>query len=293
MIVYLNGSYLPAAAAQVSVFDGGYLYGDGIYTTLRLYRGWPLDLAAHHLRLTSQTSQLKIGFDLGLDDLRDIIAELVRQNDLTAADGRLRITVSRAGNSETPLPLSGLPLLPTTVTMMLSPVSPNLVRWQTNGIPVICLGPDYARGNFPELKTLNALATISALRQAAAADCPEALLTGRDGRLLEGAVSNLFLVAAGSLLTPRIEGGFLAGRTRERILEIAANCQVPVREETIPRRRLATADEVFVVSSVREVLPVITVDGQALGNGSPGPLTRRIQAEYQALIAQDLATQTD
>ncbi len=291
MIVYLNGAYLPAAQAQVSVFDGGYLYGDGIYTTLRLYRGLPLDLVAHYERLVRHSSQLEIGFDLPLDDLREAIAELVARNALRDTDGRLRITVSRSGESSRPLPLENLSQIPSTVVMTLTPVAPELASWQANGIPVICLSEAYARGNFPELKTLNSLATLSALRRAAAAGCPEALLSGPDGRLLEGAVSNIFLVAGKHLVTPASAGGFLAGRTRERILKIAARENLAVHQTVIDRRDLATAGEVFVVSSVREVLPVVTVDGAAVGEGIPGPVTRLIQEKYRALIARDLQDQ--
>ncbi len=291
MIVYLNGAFLPADQAQVSVFDGGYMYGDGIYTTLRLYGGLPLDLKAHWERLSRQTAQLEIGLALTFDELKKIIGELVVHNNLTETDGRLRITVSRSGDPALPLPLTGLTQIPATVTMTLTPVAAELDRWQTAGIPVICLDKAYARGNFPELKTLNALATLSALRQAAAAGCPEALLTGSNGRLLEGAVSNIFLVSGDHLITPAIEGGFLAGRTRERILKIAGRENIPVRQKVVDKRHLAAACEVFVVSSVREVLPVISIDGQAVGEGQPGPTTRLIQDKYRSLIARSLREQ--
>lgn len=291
MIVYLNGAYVPADQAQVSIFDGGYMYGDGIYTTLRLYSGLPLDLTAHWERLKRQTGQLQIAFELSFDDLQQIIAELVTRNDLAATDGRLRITVSRSGDPLAPMPLSNLTQIPSTISMTLNPVAPELEQWQTDGIPVICLDEVYARGNFPDLKTLNALATLSALRQAAAAGCPEALLSGPDGNLLEGAISNIFLVSGDHLVTPASEGAFLAGRTRERILKIAARENITVRQKAIDQRHLTAACEVFVVSSVREVMPVVCIDGQDVGNGQPGPITRLFQEKYRALIARDLQDQ--
>lgn len=291
MIVSLNGKYLPADQARVGIFDGGYMYGDGIYTTLRLYGGLPLDLAAHWKRLNRQATELKLGFALPQDELRQVIAELVTRNDLGDSDGRLRISVSRSGNPTNPLPVANLSSIPTTVVITLVPVSPQLAGWQADGIPVICLAEGSARGNFPALKTLNALATLTALREAATAGCPEAILTGPDGRLLEGAVSNLFLVSGDHLVTPASEGEFLAGRTRERILKIATGEKMAVRQKIIDRRHLAAACEVFLVSSVREVLPVIAVDNQPVGDGTPGPVTRLIQARYRDLIARDLAAQ--
>jgi branched-subunit amino acid aminotransferase/4-amino-4-deoxychorismate lyase len=291
VIVYLNGTYLPAEQAQVGIFDGGYMYGDGIYTTLRLYKGLPLDLIAHWERLKTQTAQLELAFELTVEELREIIARLLERNDLGGRDGRLRISVSRSGDPQNPLPLKNLISIPATVVITLMPVSPELARWQADGIPVICLEEGSARGNFPQLKTLNALATLRALRQAAAAGCPEAILTGSEGRLLEGAVSNIFLVSGDQLVTPGSVGEFLAGRTRERILQIATREQITVRQRVIDRRHLAAACEVFVVSSVREVLPVVSIDGDIVGDGTPGPMTRLFQSKYRELIARDLAAQ--
>jgi D-amino acid aminotransferase len=284
MIVYLNGQYLAAEKAKISVWDGGYLYGDGIYTTLRLYSGQPLDLGAHHRRLRSHAAELDLPMPVSEDQLRDVTRELARANGLSAVDGRLRITISRGGSPETPLPVAGLENIPPTILMTLVPIGKELRRWQTDGIGVITLGESHARGNFPALKTLNSLAAVRALRRAAAAGCPEAILTGPEGRLLEGAVSNLFLVSSGNLLTPASDGGFLAGRTRERILEIADAAKIEIRKKELDRRHLAAACEVFVASSVREVLPVVRVDGTAVMNGKPGPVTRLIQDRYRETI---------
>jgi len=292
MIIYLNGEFVPAQEARISVFDGGFMYGDGIYTTLRLYQGQPLDLAAHHARLASHTAELQITLSLLLPQLRAVITELVKHNNLEQADGRLRITVSRQGNPACPLPLHGLADIPATVVITLTPVSSDLARWQREGISVISLPAGSSRGNFPALKTLNALATVSALRQAAAAGCQEALLTGSDGHLQEGAVSNIFLVCGDHLVTPVSEGQFLAGRTRERILQIAAAENISVRQKNIDKRHLTAACEVFVVSSVREVLPVIQVDGRAVGDKTPGPVTELLQKKYRAAIQRELRDQT-
>ncbi len=284
MIVYLNGDYVDAARATVSVWDGGYLYGDGVYTTLRLYRGEPLDLAAHFRRLKSHAAALDLPLPRTEADFLDIARELAAANDLAATDGRMRITVSRGGNPDNPLPLTGLEAIEPTVLVTLTAIPAELDRWRNEGISVITLDASFARGNFPELKTLNSLATIRALRRAAAAGCPEAILTEQEGCLLEGAVSNLFLVSADILLTPACSGGFLPGRTRERILDIAEREGITVREKPLDRRHLAAACEVFMASSVREVLPVISIDGAPVGDGSPGEMTRRIQDRYRRAI---------
>jgi branched-subunit amino acid aminotransferase/4-amino-4-deoxychorismate lyase len=293
VIVYLNGQYIEATSARVSIWDGGYLYGDGIYTTLRLYSGIPLDLAAHVARLEKHAGVLALPIPVDEDRLRTIACELARANGLAASDSRLRITVSRGGDPENPLPLQNLEKLPSTVLVTVAPISPEQERWAVDGIPVITLDDNFARGNFPELKTLNSLATLRALRRAAVAGCPEALLTDPNGRLLEGAISNLFIVSGPHLMTPLSEGGFLAGRTRERIMKLARREGIPVREEHLERSDLKAADEVFVASSVREILPVTAVDGAVVGAGVPGPVTRLIQTRYRELVRAALTDRQD
>jgi len=286
VIVHLDGRYEDGATARISIWDGGFLYGDGVYTTLRLYGGRPLDLAAHHARLVRHAAALDLPLPTDRDGLAAIIAELVDRNAWAGRDGRVRITVTRGADPDRPLPLDRLEAIRPTLLVTLGPLPPDLAAWQRDGIGVVCLPPGYARGNLPELKTLNVVTAVLAQRRAAAAGCVEALLTGPDGHLLEGAVSNLFLVRDGAVATPAAaEGEFLAGRTRERILAIGRGLGLTVREEVLRRGDLAGADEAFVASSVREILPVVAVDGTALGPGTPGPVTRRIQEAYRQTIA--------
>jgi branched-subunit amino acid aminotransferase/4-amino-4-deoxychorismate lyase len=284
MIVYLNGEYLDAVAATISVWDGGFLYGDGIYTTLRLYGGRPADLAAHCNRLKRHAAELDLPVPLKEADFAAIALRLAEENGLEKQDSRMRITVSRGGDPDHPLPLTGLESIQPTVLVTLAPVGPELKRWQDEGMAVVTLDSSFARGNFPALKTLNSLATLRALRRAAAAGCPEAILTDANDCLLEGAISNLFLVTGGRLLTPVHRGGFLAGRTRERILDIAVAENIEVIEKILDRSHLMEADEVFCASSVREVLPVVKIDGREVGPGGPGELTRLIQRRYRSVI---------
>ncbi len=289
MIVYLNGQFVDAEKAMIPVWDGGFLYGDGVYTTLRLYGGRPVDLPAHFLRLKTHAAALELPLPLTEADFHDIARRLAAGNDLESTDGRMRITISRGGGPDNPFPLKGLETIAPTVLVTLTPVGPEPDQWQKEGIPVITLDASYARGNSPELKTLNSLATLRALRRAAAEGCIEAILSDSEGQLLEGAISNLFLVASDKLLTPAQSGGFLAGRTRERILAIAAAENITVREKDLDRRHLEAACEVFMASSVREVVPVISIDGKAVGNGLPGEVTRRIQDRYREAILSDLS----
>ncbi|MBU8870109.1 MAG: aminotransferase class IV [Gemmatimonadales bacterium] len=285
MIVYLNGQFLDSDQATVSIWDGGYLYGDGIFTTLRLYCGVPLDLPAHWGRLREQARALELPLPLEFPELENAIASLAARSGRRQADGRIRITISRGGSMENPLPLRDLEKIPPTILITLAPLPEDLPDLQSRGIPVITLGAFFSRGNVPELKTLNTLPSILAQRMAAAAGCPEAILTGPEGILLEGAASNLFLVSSGNLLTPATGAGFLAGLTREKVLNLAKEMGIEVRQKKLDGRHLEAACEVFVVGSVREVVPVVTVDGRTVGDGTPGPVTRKFQHEYRQMIA--------
>lgn len=282
MIVFLNGQFLDSAAATISVWDGGYLYGDGIFTTLRLYRGVPLDMDSHWGRLRDQSRALELPMPIDRDTLEATIVELAARNGLARADGRVRVTVSRGGSADNPLPLTNLSRIRPTLLVTLAPLPADLARWHAEGIAVITLDESFSRGNVPELKTLNTLPSVLAQRRAAAAGCPEAILTGPQGILLEGAASNLFLVSSGNLLTPAVGAGFLAGLTRGKILALAAELGIEVREKLLDLRHLEAACEVFVVGSVREVVPVVAVDGRSVGDRAPGPVTRRLQAAYRS-----------
>lgn len=289
MLVYLNGDYLPAGQARVSAWDGGFLYGDGVYTTLRLYGGRPLDLPAHLERLRRHAAALELPVPPTDAEFAAVIAHLAAANGLEAADGRLRITVSRGGDPDDPLPLRDLDRLCPTVLLTLAPVPPAFAAWARDGIAACLLEPGSARGNLPHLKTLNGLPALLAQRQAAARGCQEAILVSEDGRLLEGSVSNLFLARDGCLSTPAGAEGLLAGRTRERVLALAAQLGVACERRSLLPADLLGADEAFTASSVREILPVVAVDGAAIGDRRPGPLTRRLQAAYRELVAGELA----
>lgn len=288
--VYLNGEFVPAAGARVSAFDGGFMYGDGVYTTLRLYRGRALDLAAHLERLRRHAAALSLPVPLEDAAFAAAIDRLVTLNDLRQGDSRLRITISRGGDPDDPLPLRDLARLAPTVLMTLAPVPAELAAWAAEGIAACVLAPGSARGGLAHLKTLNGLPAVLAQREAAARGCREAFLVGDDGRLLEGAISNLFLLIKGVLVTPTGEDHLLAGRTRERILSLASALGVPCADRRLDPADLHAADEAFTASSVREVLPVVRVDDRPVGDGKPGPVTRLLQTAYRDLVEKALPT---
>mgnify|MGYP001070378891 CR=1 FL=1 len=289
MIVYLNGEFLDAADARVSLFDGGYLYGDGLYETLRLYAGRPFDLEGHLHRLTRELGLLGYAWRPDPGSLRAIFQELARRNELGERDARARLTISRGGSPQQPLPVERVSELPATVSAWVEPIPAEIPRWQAEGIGVSIMKPPFARGNFPQLKTLNYLPALMALRFARAEGCEEAILTDRQGKLLEGVSSNLFVVRDGKLATPPSRLGLLAGRTRALVMEIAGAAGLVAQETGIERRDLLMAGEAFLSGSVKEIVPVVRAEGATIGDGRPGPVTRDLQARYGQAVRAALA----
>ena len=288
MIVFLNGKYLEAQSAQVGLFDGGYLYGDGVFETIRLYAGRPFDLPGHLARLAVNLAALDFAWRPAPGAVAEIVAELVRRNGLADRDARCRLNVSRGGAPDDPLPLENLAALAPTVSAWVEALGPHLGAWQRDGVGVAVLREGFRRGNSPGVKSLNYLPTVLALREARRRGCAEALICDAGDRLLEGATSNVFVVRGGRLATPPLSRGLLGGRTRALVIEAAARLGLPCAEADVTAADLAGADEVFLCGSVKEIVPVTAIDGPPVGDGAPGPVTRRLQEAYRRGVRDSL-----
>jgi len=289
-VVYLAGEYTAAESASIPMLSGAFLYGEGVFTTLRLYRGQPWDLDGHLARLRDNARHLDLICPPDLDELAAILDELVERNGLAASDSRARITVCRGGHPDRLMLLDNLASVPVLLGVFLFPLPSELSAWQERGIAVVSLEAGTDRGALAALKSICYLPSVLALRRAAAAGCQEALLVDTSGQVLEGATSNVFTVRAdGSLTTPPAAGGLLAGRTRARVIALARARGLEVVESSQVSADLARSPEVFMTGSVKEIVPVVSVDGKIVGNGTPGPVTRRLQIAYRQNVADVLA----
>lgn len=281
--VYLStvGRPVDPGEATVSVFDRGFLYGDSVYETLRTAGGRPVELARHLDRL--RRSALGIGLEIPFDDaaLRAAIAATHAASG--NADSYVRVIVTRGTG---PLMLdprvSTTPLLVVLVQELKLP-APALYEAGL-AVRIVDIHKISARSLDPTLKTGNYLNSIQALRQAAASAAEDAILCSPAGDVAEGATSNVFMVRAGELVTPALATGLLEGITRALVLALATELGIGWRETKIWPDELRAADEVFLTSSVRGAMPVTTLDGQRVGAGGVGPVTRRILTRYQAYI---------
>jgi branched-chain amino acid aminotransferase len=279
--VYLNDKFVPQEEAVVSVFDHGFLYGDGVYETLRAYRGRVFQLAEHLARLERSASRIQLHLPVSLERLTDLVRESLSRNQLQEA--YLRITVSRgAGEIGLDPALCKSP----TLVIIAKPFQPYPESLYADGVSVIVAK---TRRNLPEalppqVKSLNFLNNILAKMEAKAAGAHEALMLNHQGELTEGTTSNLFVVQRGRVRTPAVECGILNGITRGLVLQLASELGIPSEETRLTVDDLLRADECFLTNTTQEVLPVTRVNGTMIGNGRPGEITRRLHASFRACL---------
>jgi branched-chain amino acid aminotransferase len=269
--VWIDGAVVDVAAARVSAFDHGLTVGDGVFETMRVYRGQAFALRRHLDRLERSAA----GLGLSVPDrsvLAAATAEVLAAGGL--ADGRLRITLT---GGVAPLG-SGRGSAPPTLVVAVAPLDPPAATADVVLVP----WPRNERSALAGLKTTSYGENVVALARAAASGAGEAIFANTLGQLCEGTGTNVVLARGGRLVTPPLTSGCLAGVTRALVLEL---CEV--EEVDLPVTALAEADEAFLTSTTREVQPIATVDGVALP-AAPGPLTSAAAAAFTDLVARDL-----
>lgn len=265
-IVYLNGEYLPASEARVSVFDRGFLFGDSVYEVIPFYRGIGFRLQAHLDRLQYSLRVLQIQPEI---DWEALLEKLVALNGGGNLSVYLQVTRGSAGARSHSYDESLTP----TVFACCTPIR-NIYEAGADDVrPFAVIVTADLRWHRCDIKSTCLLPNILVVHQAQAQQAQEALMV-RDGKLTEGSSSNLFVVQRGVIYTPKRSSEILGGITRELILELAAEQGIPFQEVDIDYEMLCGADEVWISSSTRGVVPVTQVDGKPVGDGEKGPLWR-------------------
>ena len=274
----VNGEISPAEQARISVLDNGFTFGDGVYETLRTYGGRQFHLDRHLGRLRGSAGML--GIAIPKDD-GALASDLDRLLERAAnPESYIRIIVSR-GVGEISYRFDRVK--GPTVVMAARAYEPFPDAQYRDGIAAIIssLRRNSPRALDPAMKSCNLINNILAVREAQAKGAGEPIMLNEAGEVAEGASSNVFLVERGTLVTPPLEAGILPGVTRELVLEIARAEGIPVREETVDVERLLGADEAFITSTLKEVMPVSSIDGRKIGKGKAGPLTARLLEAYR------------
>ncbi|MEW5973646.1 MAG: D-amino-acid transaminase [Pseudomonadota bacterium] len=274
--VYLNGQFMPLEEACVSVLDRGFLFGDGVYEVIPVYGGHMLRGVEHIERLERSMDGIRIDHPMSRVEWLAMLAELVELNG--GGDQAIYLQVTRGAplRRDHAFPPAGTP---PTVFAMSNPLAPIAESWLRLGVDAVTV-PDL-RWLRCDLKTIQLLGNVLARQQAVEQGAVEAILL-RDGQAIEGSASNLFIIKDGAIHTTPKSAAILGGITRDLILELAHAEGIPVREEVMPEALLRNADEVWVTSSTREIVPITRVDGKLVGEGRPGPVWQRMHAAYQA-----------
>lgn len=283
-IIYLNGKYVPAPDARLPVDDRGVLFGDGVFETVRAYRGTPFRLERHLDRMAGACRALRLELPFEKREVARAVRTLVAENRLGAGDARIRITVT-GGPSSGP---KGLERGGSANLFILArPYEPYQVETYQRGVSLMV--SDIRRNNSSPLSTIksaNYLTSLIARQEATDRGADEAVMLTSDGNLSEATSSNLFMVRNGDLLTPDTSCGILPGITREAVIEMCDGLGITCTQVTAGPEALLLADEVFLTNSMVEVLPVREVAGRPV-RLCPGPVTETLSGAYRELVVRE------
>ncbi|RLE13939.1 branched-chain amino acid aminotransferase [Candidatus Aerophobetes bacterium] len=282
--VYLNGEYLPQEAAKISVFDHGFLYGDGVFEGIRAYKGKVFKLNEHIQRLFNSAKAISLKIPLSQEKLKEKILEALRRNKLQ--DAYIRVVVSRG---EGDLGLDPAKCPSPQLVIITDEISIYPEKLYEKGLEVVT--SSIRRNNpsalDPRIKSLNYLNNILAKLEATSKGAPEAIMLNEDGYVAECTGDNLFIVEKGVLVTPPIWVGILKGITRDVVIELAKKEGIPVEEKVFTLFSVYTSDECFLTGTAAEVIPVTRVDGRVIGNGKVGPITRMLITKFRKLTEKE------
>ncbi|MFC1892578.1 aminotransferase class IV [Chloroflexota bacterium] len=276
--VYLNGALIPRSQARISVLDYGFLYGFGLFETMRAYGGQVFCLDRHLSRLARSAEIL--GLPIKALELKGAVMDTIQANRLSEA--RVRVTVSIGEGGIVPDPST---CSKPTILILAGHYQPYPEPVYQKGFRAIVSSiRRNSQSPLSRLKSANYLESILARQEAKAAGVDEALCLSEKGLLAEASMSNIFLVSDGILQTPKEENGILPGITREVLLELASQLSIGALERDIRLEEVFQAQEAFLTNSLMEIMPLTKVSGMTVGSGIPGPVTRKLVAAYRELV---------
>ncbi len=282
--IWLNGNLVPPEQANISVFDHGLLYGDGVFEGIRIYNHRVFKLATHLKRLLESARSIRLTVPHSIEELAAATHATVKANGLT--NGYIRLCVTRGAGT---LGLNPFVCPTPSVFIIADTISLYPAELYDNGMAVITSSVvrNHPAALSPRVKSLNYLNNILAKIEAIDAGVLEAVMLNPQGYIAECTGDNIFLVKDGILFTPPLHAGVLEGITMNTVLNLAAKAGIEIRKPDLTKHDLYIADEMFLTGTAAEVIPVTMVDNRPIGTGQPGPITRSLITAFKNLVADN------
>ncbi|MCS7098481.1 MAG: branched-chain-amino-acid transaminase [Candidatus Methanomethyliaceae archaeon] len=281
-LVYINGELVPKSEAKISVFDHGFLYGDGVFEGIRAYNGYVFKLYEHLDRLYASAHTIMLTIPMKKEEMAEAVIKTLRANSLRNAYVRLVVT-----RGEGDLGLDPRKCKKPNIIIIAGELSVLPKEVYERGVRALIswVRRDRIDATSHEVKSLNYLNSILAKLEANNVNFDEAIILSSDGYVCEGTAENIFIVKKGELLTPPTYTGALPGITRQVVMEIATNNGIKVIERLLTVHELFNADEVFFTGTGVEIIPVVEISGRKIGSGKPGEITNIIIEEFRKYVS--------
>ena len=281
--IYISGKYYDKENAKVSVYDHGFLYGDGVFEGMRSYGGKVFRLKQHLDRLWNSAKAIWLKMPISQEEMAKAVNETLAKNSIK--DGYIRLVVTRGAGA---LGLDPNKCSDPQVIIIADHIQLYPKEMYANGLEIVTASTirNHTAALNPRIKSLNYLNNIMAKLEGLRAGCVEALMLNHKGEVAECTGDNVFVVRGGTLLTPPIDAGILEGITREAVIELAEEMKIPVQQIALTRHDIFIADECFLTGSAAEVIPVVKLDSRTIGDGTPGPLTKKLTERFHRLTRE-------
>ena len=282
MKIYIDGQFYDKENAKISVFDHGLLYGDGVFEGIRFYNGRVFRLEEHIDRLFDSARAIALNIGMDKSAVIEATLETIRQNKLQ--DGYIRLVVTRGVGD---LGLNPMLCPKASIFVIASKITLYSADKYENGLDVVtCATRRIPHGALsPMVKSLNYLNNVMAKIEAQNAGAGEGLMLNEQGFVSECTGDNIFIIKNGVITTPPISSGALAGVTRSVVFDLAEEFGIPIHEPMMTRYDIFTADECFLTGTAAEIIPAVKLDTRLIGDGKPGPITRRLITRFRELTA--------
>lgn len=282
--IYISGKFYDKEHAKISVYDHGFLYGDGVFEGMRSYGGKVFRLAQHLERLWASAKAIWLTIPMSQEAMSQAVYDTLAINGIR--DGYIRLVVTRGAGA---LGLDPNQCSDPQVVIIADHIQLYPRELYEKGLEIVTASTirNHSAALSPRIKSLNYLNNILAKIEGLQAGCVEALMLNAKGEVAECTGDNIFIVRKGTLMTPPIDAGILEGITRDAVIELAQAAGLPVQQIALTRHDLFIADECFLTGTAAEIIPVVKLDSRTIGTGQPGPITRQLMQKFAELTRRE------